>query len=309
MRVIINNSDTHTSDPIPPYIYSIHQSLIQQNIITHPEIITCSQQWINKLEKDIPNPSKSKRVKRCHYVNHCHICNHLRKQRVLSQMNPYRQILLDNDGRNLLLTFTLRHHQSHSFEFLQKILNESIGLLRTSRTFSKKLFPSKHRLYVLTEYEISWSADNGYSPHCHLQIGTTNPMPLDEIQSLLAEEWRRIIAKVSPTKNVIPSYEKGVDVSDNPSGEHSKDKDPFEMESLKKLQRKSKRMIKERFRKENSYSLIQMQSMISEDTSESSEFLSVLKTIYQKTLKRFRSFFLNLNRRHPLFSQVIQIQK
>jgi hypothetical protein len=134
-------------------------------------------------------------------------------------------------------------------------------------------------------------------------------MPLDEIQSLLTQEWRRIVAKVSPTKNVIPSYKKGVDVSDNPSGEHSKDKDPFEIESLKKLQRKSKRMIQERFRKENSFSLIQMQSMISEDTSESSDFLPVLKTIYQKTLKRFRSFFLNLNRRHPLFSQVIQIQK
>ena len=107
-----------------------------------------------------------------------------------SQMNPYRQILLDKDGRNLLLTFTLRHHQSHSFEFLKRILNESIGLLRTSRTFSKKLFLSKHRLYVLTEYEISWSEEFGYSPHCHLQIGTTNPMSLDEFQSLLAQEWR-----------------------------------------------------------------------------------------------------------------------
>ena len=139
--VIRTNSDTLSSDPIPSHIYSIHQSLIQQNIITHPEIITCSQQWINKLEKDISNPSKSNRMKRCHYVNHCLICNHLRKQKILSQMNPYRQIILDNDGRNILLTFTLRHHQSHSFEFLQKILNESIGLLRTSRTFSKKVVP------------------------------------------------------------------------------------------------------------------------------------------------------------------------
>jgi len=303
---IRTNSDTPTSDPIPDHIYSIHQSLIQQNIITHPEIIHCSEEWINKLEKDIPNPLKSSRLKRCHYVNHCPICNHLRKQRVLSQMNPYRQSLLDNDGRNLLLTLTLRHHKSHSFEFLHRILNESIGLLKTSRTFSKKLFPSKYRLYVLTEYEISWSEEFGYSPHCHLQIGTTNQMPLNEIQSLLSEEWRRIVSRVSPSKNVIPSYEKGVDVSDNPSGEHSKDKDPFEMESLRKLQKKSKRMIKERFRKENSYSLIQIQSMISDNTSASSDFLPVLKTIYKKTLKRFRSFFLNLNRRHPLYSQVIQ---
>ena len=157
---IRTNSDTPKSDPIPPHIYTIHQSLIQQNIIIHPEIITCSQQWIKKEEKHISNPSKSNRMKRCHYVNHCPICNHLRKQKVHAEMTPYRQFLLDNVGRNLLLTLTLRHHQSHSFEFLQNILNESIGLLRTSRTFSKKLFPSKHRLYVLTEYEISWSADN-----------------------------------------------------------------------------------------------------------------------------------------------------
>ncbi len=58
---IRTNSDTPTSDPTPPHIHSIHQSLIQQNIITHPEIITCSQQWIKKEEKDIPNPSKSQR--------------------------------------------------------------------------------------------------------------------------------------------------------------------------------------------------------------------------------------------------------
>jgi len=224
-------------------------------------------------------------------------------------MTPYRQSLLDNDGRNLLLTFTLRHHQSQSFEFLQKILNESIGLLRTSRTFSKKLFPSKHRLYVLTEYEISWSADNGYSPHCHLQIGTTNPMPPDEIQSLLSEEWRRIVAKVSPTKNVIPSYEKGVDVSDNPSGKHSKDKDPYGLDAIKKLQKKSNRTMKERFRKKDSFSQFQMQSHVAEKTTSFTQFISVLKEIYTTTLKRFRSLFFNPNPHHHLFSQVTSQSK
>ena len=42
--VIRTNSDTPKSYPIPPHIYSIHQSLIQQNIITHPEIIA----WGNR---------------------------------------------------------------------------------------------------------------------------------------------------------------------------------------------------------------------------------------------------------------------
>ena len=258
MMVIRTNSDTPTSDPIPPHIYSIHQSLIQQNIITHPEIITCSQQWINRLEKDIPNPSKSNRMKRCHYVNHCPICNYLRKQKVHAEMTPYRQVLLDNGGKNLLLTFTLRHFKSHLLITLQEVLSESIRLLRTSRTFSKKLFPSKHRLYTLTEYEISWSEEFGFAPHCHLQIDTTNPMPADEIQTILSKEWRRIVSKVTPYKNFIPSYEKGVDVSDNPSGKHSKDKDPYGLDAIKELQKKSNRKMKERFRKKDSFSQFQM---------------------------------------------------
>ena len=122
--------DTHSSAPIPDHIHSIHQSLIQQNIITHPEIITCSQQWIKKEEKDIPNRSKSQRLKRCHYVNHCPICNHLRKQKVHAEMTPYRQVLLDNGGKNLLLTFTLRHFKSHLLITLQEVLSESIKKLK-----------------------------------------------------------------------------------------------------------------------------------------------------------------------------------
>ena len=301
---IRTNSDTPTSDPIPPHIYSIHQSLIQQNIITHPEIITCSQQWIKKEEKDIPNPSKSKRVKRCHYVNHCPICNHLRKQQVHAEMTPYRQVMLDNGGKNLLLTFTLRHFKTHLLITLQEVLSESIGLLRTSRTFSKKLFPSKHRLYTLTEYEISWSEEFGFAPHCHLQIGTTNPMPPDEIQTILSMEWRRIVSKVTPYKNFIPSYEKGVDVSENPSGEHSKDKDPYGLDAIKELQKKSNRTMKERFRKKDSYSQIQMQSHVAEKTTSFTQFISVLKEIYITTVKRFQPLFFKPNPQHPLFSQV-----
>jgi hypothetical protein len=306
---IRTNSDTPTSDPIPPHIYSIHQSLIQQNIITHPEIITCSQQWIKKEEKDIPNPSKSKRVKRCHYVNHCPICNHLRKQKVHAEMNPYRQVLLDNGGKNILLTFTLRHFKSHLLITLQEVLSESIKKLKESRPYSKQLFPSEHRLYTLTEYEISWSEEFGYAPHCHLQIGTTNPMQPDEIQSLLAKEWRRIVSKVTPYKNFIPSYEKGVDVSDNPSGKHSKDKDPYGLDAIKKLQKKSNRTMKERFRKKDSFSQFQMQSHVAEKTTSFTQFISVLKEIYTTTLKRFRSLFFNPNPHHPLFSQVTSQSK
>ena len=212
------------SDPIPEYIYDIHRSLVEEEIITHSEIIKCSKEFIRKLEPDLPNPNKPRRLKRCHYVNRCPICNYLRKEYVHMKSSPYRQRLLDNGGRNLLLTFTLRHLKTHRLVTSQKILVYSIKKLKESRPFSKELFPSKHRLYIVTEYEISWSEENGYAPHCHLQVGTTNPMPIDEMQSLLVSEWRRIIGKVS-SKSFIPSYAHGVDVSNNHSGKHSQDKD------------------------------------------------------------------------------------
>jgi len=81
---IRTNSDTSSiyeqrgwkrSDPIPPHIYDIHRSLVEEGIITNPPIINCSKQFIRKLEPDIPNPDKPRRIKRCHYVNHCPICN------------------------------------------------------------------------------------------------------------------------------------------------------------------------------------------------------------------------------------------
>ena len=306
---IRTNSDTHSSNTIPDHIYSIHQSLIEQNIITRTEVINCSKYWINKLEKDIPNPYKSQRLMRCHYVNHCPICNYFRKQRVHAQMTPYRQVILDNGGKNILLTFTLRHIKSHLLVSLQEVLNESINKLKESRPYSKQLFPSKYRLYTLTEFEISWSEEFGFAPHYHLQIGTTNPIPSDEIQPILSKEWRRIVGKVTTNKNFIPSYAKGVDVSDNPSGEHSKDKDPYGLDVIKGLRRKSKEMINERFRKKNSYSHMQMQSYVTENTTSFPQFIYVLKEIYTNTLKRFHSLIFNPNRFNPLFSQVTSQSK
>ena len=88
---IRTNSDTSSiyeqrgwkrSDPIPPHIYDIHRSLVEEGIITNPPIINCSKQFIRKLEPDRPNPDKPRRIKRCHYVNHCPICNNLLEQYV-----------------------------------------------------------------------------------------------------------------------------------------------------------------------------------------------------------------------------------
>ena len=142
------------TDPIPEYIYDIHQSLVEEGIIVRPEIIKCSKEWIRKLEPDLPNPTKPRRLKRCHYANRCPICNYLREQQVDTEMNPHRQRLLDHGGKNILMTFKLRHNND-SLPKLQNVLKNSIKTLKESRPFSKGLFPSKYRFYVKTEYEIS----------------------------------------------------------------------------------------------------------------------------------------------------------
>ena len=298
------------SDPIPDHIYDIHQSLVEEGIIIHPEIINCSKQFIRKLEPDLPNPDKPRRIKRCHYVNHCPICNNLSEQYVEKGMNPYRQMLLDNGGKNILMTFKLRHNQKSSLKHLQKVLKDSIKKLKDDNIWKRTLFPSKYRLYVKTEYEISWSEENGFHPHCHLQIGTTNPMPIDEMKSIIAHAWKRVVTTVSPTKYFIPNLSNGVDVSDTPSGKHSKDKDPFGMDNLKRLHKKSYKEMKEKFKKINtkstapekrikgSYSLLQMQSDLKDI------FIPVLKEIYRSSVKRFRRIFFNVNAKHPLFSNI-----
>ena len=50
------------TDPIPEYIYDIHQSLVEEEIITRPEIIKCSKEFIRKLEPDLPKSNQTKKI-------------------------------------------------------------------------------------------------------------------------------------------------------------------------------------------------------------------------------------------------------
>ena len=112
------------SDPVPDHIYDIHKSLVKEEVIIRSEIVNCSKHFIKNFEPDIPNPEKPRRIKRCHYVNLCPICNNLLEQYVEKQMYPYRQVLLDNGGKNILMTFKLRHNQKSSLKHLQKVLKD-----------------------------------------------------------------------------------------------------------------------------------------------------------------------------------------
>ena len=301
---IYNQRGWKRSDPIPDYIYDIRKALVENNIITHAEIIKCSTEFIRKIERHLPNPNRPRRLKRCHYVNRCPICNHLRTLYVEKEMTPYRQTILDNGGKNILMTFKLRH-KNDSLLKLQNVLKESIKKLKDDNIWKNILFPSKYRLYVQTEFEISWSNQNGFHPHCHLQIGTTNPMESEEIKTLVAPVWKRIVTDVSPNKYFIPNN--GVDVRESLSGRHSEDKDDYGMDTLKKLHKRSKQQMKERFNESNtdttrrfngSYSHLEMQSNLGDI------FIPILKEIYQKTIKSFRRLFLNINSHHDLFSKI-----
>ena len=303
---IYNQRGWKRSDPIPDYIYDIRKALVENNIITHAEIIKCSTEFIRKIERHLPNPNRPRRLKRCHYVNRCPICNHLRTLYVEKEMTPYRQTILDNGGKNILMTFKLRH-KNDSLLKLQNVLKESIKKLKDDNIWKNILFPSKYRLYVQTEFEISWSNQNGFHPHCHLQIGTTNPMESEEIKTLVAPVWKRIVTDVSPNKYFIPNLTNGVDVRESLSGRHSEDKDDYGMDTLKKLHKRSKQQMKERFNESNtdttrrfngSYSHLEMQSNLGDI------FIPILKEIYQKTIKSFRRLFLNINSHHDLFSKI-----
>ena len=293
------------SDPVPEHIYEIHQSLVDNQIITHQEILECSKNFISKIEKHLPIQSRPRRIKRCHYVNHCPIFNYLREEEVEAFMTPYRQILLDNGGKNILMTFKLRHKNDSLFH-LQKVLKESILKMKDDNIWKRRLFPSKYRFYVKTEFELSWSQDNGFHPHCHLQVGTTNPMTTEEIKTLIAPSWKRIVSNVTSNQYYIPNLTNGVDVRESVSGKHSEDKDPSGLDVMKKLNEKSRKDMKKKFsqftydetkRTDGSFSLLQMTSNLNET------FLPIVKEIYKRTIKSFRRIFFKVNPRHPLFSK------
>ena len=219
-------------------------------------------------------------------------------------MNPYRQMLLDNGGKNILMTFKLRHKNDSLFH-LKKVLKESIKILKDDNVWKRRLFPPKYRFYVKTEFEISWSADNGFHPHCHLQIGTTNPIETEEIKSIIAPDWIRIVSNVTTNKYYIPNLTNGVDVRESISGKHSEDKNHFE-DAMKKLGKKSKQDMKKKFsqfsndetkRIDGSFSLLQMTSNLN------GTFLPIVKEIYKRTIRRFRRIFFKVNPKHPLFSK------
>ena len=139
-------------------------------------------------------------------------------------------------------------------------------------------------------------------------------MPTDEMKSLIAPAWKKIVTKVSPNKYFIPNLTNGVDATESKSGGHSDDKDPYGMDAVKKLHQKSVKEMKKKFknikfdtsenvRKEGSYSLMQMQSNLNDI------FIPLLKEYYNKTVKSFRRVFVNLNARHPLFRKTTPILK
>ena len=100
-----------------------------------------------------------------------------------------------------------------------------------------------------TELEISWSEDNGFHPHAHLQIGTTNLMPTEEIKSLIAPAWKRIVTNVTSNKHYIPNLTNGVNVRESVSGKHSEDKKHFE-DAKKKLNKTSNKDMMDKFEKD-----------------------------------------------------------
>ena len=281
---------------VPTHIHQIHQSLIHHNIITHPRVINCSSfYW--KQEKDLPFPDRHKLINRCGNVHLCPICSYLQDRKIFARVKPMSNLLQRNDGDVHLITFTLRHNRSHTLQQLSEVLNKSVKEIKTSYPF-KKFYGSKDRLFSLSKYEVSWSEDYGYHPHCHIQIGTTNPTPLKLIESELKSKWIEIVTKHSPDRTMIPSEEFCCHLVSNPSIEHSLDK-------IDDFFRGKKSINKEGLQKiitDDIQSTVDEPPLVVEPTL-FQRILAVLKTIYNNLLNRYR-MRLDVNKKHVLYQPI-----
>jgi len=281
---------------VPTHIHQIHQSLIHHNIITHPRVINCSSfYW--KQEKDLPFPDRHKLINRCGNVHLCPICSYLQDRKIFARVKPMSNLLQQHDGDVHLITFTLRHNRSHSLGELTEVLNKSVKEIKTSYPF-KKFYGSKDRLFSLSKYEVSWSEDYGYHPHCHIQIGTTNPTPMKLIESELKSKWIEIVTKHSPDRTMIPSEEFCCHLVSNPSIEHSLDK-------IDDFFRGKKSINKEGLQKiitDDIQSTVDEPPLVVEPTL-FQRILAVLKTIYNNLLNRYR-MRLDVNKKHVLYQPI-----
>ncbi len=206
-------------------------------------------------------------------------------------------LLQQHDGDIHLITFTLRHNRSHTLQQLSEVLNKSVKEIKTSYPF-KIFYGSKDRLFSLSKYEVSWSEDYGYHPHCHIQIGTTNPTPMKLIESELKSKWIEIVTKHSPDRTMIPSEEFCCHLVSNPSIEHSLDK-------IDDFFRGKKSINKEGLQKiitDDIQSTVDEPPLVVEPTL-FQRILAVLKTIYNNLLNRYR-MRLDVNKKHVLYQPI-----
>jgi hypothetical protein len=206
-------------------------------------------------------------------------------------------LLQQHDGDVHLITFTLRHNRSHTLQQLSEVLNKSVKEIKTSYPF-KKFYGSKDRLFSLSKYEVSWSEDYGYHPHCHIQIGTTNPTPMKLIESELKSKWIEIVTKHAPDRTMIPSEEFCCHLVSNPSIEHSLDK-------IDDFFRGKKSINKEGLQKiitDDIQSTVDEPPLVVEPTL-FQRILAVLKTIYNNLLNRYR-MRLDVNKKHVLYQPI-----
>ena len=281
---------------VPTHIHQIPQSLIHYNIITHPRVINCSSfYW--KQEKDLPFPDRHKLINRCGNVHLCPICSYLQDRKIFARVKPMSNLLQQHDGDIHLITFTLRHNRSHTLQQLSEVLNKSVKEIKTSYPF-KIFYGSKDRLFSLSKYEVSWSEDYGYHPHCHIQIGTTNPTPMKVIESELKSKWIEIVTKHAPDRTMIPSEEFCCHLVSNPSIEHSLDK-------IDDFFRGKKSINKEGLQKiitDDIQSTVDEPPLVVEPTL-FQRILAVLKTIYNNLLNRYR-MRLDVNKKHVLYQPI-----
>ena len=297
-------------------IYEIHQSLVQENIITKQSIRECSTKR-GMFEIDYINRKPHyKRILRCRNDNGCPICSYKRDREIFARVSPYVDTIKKYDGDIHLLTFNLRHNPSHTLKDLQEVLHKSVTHFKKTYPY-KKYYGTKDRLFSLTQYETSWSQNSGFHYHAHCHIGTTNNVSKEEIESDMKQKWIDVVSLHTNDTSMIPNKDYGFDVGVNRDDAWYVERKSLNEKRMEDYFKENHQDLQEIFNnkrrsisKENLEKIVVDYHHSLEDKQPSpttkkivNKVISVLKTVYSSCVKRYRVIF-QVNKNHHLFQHL-----
>ena len=163
-----------------PFTEALHQSLIQHQIITHPEILKCGTYYTKERWDHYR--------KQCGNIKQCPICRTREIHGLINQFKEEQEQCFMDGGSLYMITGTLRHKNTDSLKFLQSKLEKSIKNLKNQGEWRK--LQKQKNIPTRTIFETVYGEENGYHPHVMFMYGTKNPeLNKSNIHSSLNRYW------------------------------------------------------------------------------------------------------------------------